>query len=251
MSDINALAARVADENDMGAALELRDRFEPLIDRLAAKYGFGPSYDRDDVRQDAFLALLDAAAEATEKGLDFAGCYRTSIIRYASEGVSKFGLTTPIPAMTLYRVRSALAKFGGVTSLAREWAAHHAPANYRVTPETFDAVCDQLFGAPAEWSAPTARDSADGNLTLSDVTEDPTAHEAIQRIDDRAEVESVLSTLSDTDREIIERSYGLGAYDGPQDSAVIAATVGIHEASVRRTRSRIVKRLAQDFAKSA
>lgn len=249
LSDVNELAARVA-KGDMDAALEIFHRFEPLVERLAAKYGFGPAYDRDDVRQDAFLALLEAAAESVERGLDFAGFYRTAIIRYASEGVSRYGLATPVPAMTLYRVRSALERFDGNVPLAREWAAHHAPANYRVTTETFDAVCDQLFGSTERWNSPASGDSSDGNLSLAETTEDPTAHAAIQRVDDREEVESILSTLSDTDREIIERSYGLGPYDSPQESAIIAATLGIHEASVRRTRSRVIRRLRASFAKA-
>lgn len=251
MSEVNELVARVV-RGDMGAALELFRRFEPLVERLAAKYGFGPAYDRDDVRQDAFLALLEAAADSVERDLDFAGCYRTAIVRYASEGVSRYGLTAPIPAMSLFRVRSALTRFDGNVPLAREWAARHAPANYRVTPETFDSVCELLFGSTEEWSSPTSgRGSDDGALSLAETTEDPTAHAAIQRVDDRETVESILSTLSDTDREIIERSYGLGPYDVPQESAVIAATLGIHEASVRRTRSRVIRRLRENFAKSA
>lgn len=236
------LAYRVVGSNDSEAVVELLDRYEPLVEVLAAKHGVYAAYDRDDARQDCVEVLYEAAQAVVDgTSTSFAQAFASRARNHVAEESSKYrsAAAVSLPRKTSARVLAALRKFDGDAGRARRYLATEAPASERVDPATFDSVWFLLYGKNVRWD-----DTPDGQpgTTFSEITADPRSASTLSTVEDRATVNALLDTLSPRSREIIERLYGLNGAE-PQDAKAVAAAMGLSHAAVRKTHSRALATL--------
>lgn len=246
----DVLAAEVKSGNPV-AALALFDRYAGFVHNLCGKYGNFVAFDREDVSQTVFISLLIAAVDAIESGEDFTRVFHNRAIQDLKDESARQRFPVPLPYHTFVTVYRAVSRFDGDAAAAREWLAEEAPGQ-RVTRETFDAVWLIAFGVHLEWSS-HPNHSNYGAVThatsYAEMVGDPAAHDAFSTIEDRDAVERMLGMLTNVEREVIERTYGLNGHE-PQTSPVIGTVLGMFPDSVRRIHTRVIAKLqihAEDY----
>lgn len=239
---IENLAIRVT-QGDHDAVLELLDQFEPMISKLTYTYGVHPTFDRDDARQECVLALYDAAQEVADGVTDsFTAAFHNRAREILRTRCAEHRCAVRLPLTTFRRINEAVKAHDGDVAAARRWLQHEAPPSQRVTGPTFDAIWFLAFGEVITWFEYTSDDGP--GLMIADVQADPRSPSALSTVEDRLAVEQLLSGLTDRQREMVSRRFGLGDFE-PQEYSVIAAAMGMKEGAVRTAVHRALVHIQQ------
>lgn len=224
---------------DDAAALELYRRYNDLVTRQSSRFGRHTTFDIEDARQTAFISMLTAVAEHEDLPTpeDFTKIFYARIIADLKDEAARQRFQTVIPLRTFRHVFETVQRFNFNFGEARDYLAG-LPRHRSIAKETFDSVWFWAFGTQVEWSSP----APGTGLTADESTVDYGATEAFNAIEDRDAVESLLTMLTDAEREVIERWYGLAEFE-PQVSEVIGTAMGMNAASIRRIHSRVLAKL--------
>lgn len=238
---------------DQLAALKLFLRYEPHIYRLAGRHGNHVAFDRDDVRQECFIQVVQCAVKSVDTDQPFLKTFINSAGNAIAEEAAKYRHPVPIPLRTFRYVHDAVRKLGSPQA-ARYYLSTVATGSERVSAETFDAIWLLAFGVHLEWSDTTNR-AGDSMTSVEASYTDPAAHDAFASIENadyaRYLLDLVEEGLGPQAREVLARTYGLDGFptalwDPKKDafigatSAIVAAEMGIHDVTVRRVRSRAI-----------
>lgn len=213
-----------------GAVLALYDRYEDLVRRQSSRFGQHVTFDIDDARQTAFISMLTAVDESTESTKDFTLLFENRAVADLKDEAARQRFRVVVPLRTFRYVMETAARFNNDFIAARDYLDAQ-PERRRITKDTFDAVFFWAFSIQLEWSSPVTGEPASDFAT-----------DAFIDFEDRDAVESLLATLTDTEREVIERTYGLAEFE-PQTSEVVGQLLGMTPKSIRRIHSRVVAKL--------
>lgn len=220
---------------DHAAVLELFARYEDLVRHQSSRFGRHTTFDIDDARQVAFLALLTAVDEHEDSGKDFTNTFYNRLVADLKDEAARQRFQVVIPLRTFRYVFETAARLNFDFAAARDHL-NAQPGPRRITRDTFDSVWFWAFSTQLEWSTPVSGEPA------HESTVDYRATDAFTDLEDRDAVESLLSTLTSTEREVLERWYGLAEFE-PQVSEVIGTVLGMNAASIRRIHSRVLAKL--------
>lgn len=224
--------AKMVRSGDHAAMLELWSRYADLVRRQSSRFGQHVTFSIDDARQLAFISMITAAGEAESSSKDFANIMYNRVIADLKDEAARQRFQTVVPLRTFRFVAETAREFGGDFAAARNHLdSLRGPR--RITTEVFDSVFYWAFSTQLEWSNPAAENAPEIDYVAGD---------SFQHVEDRDAVEQLLSTLTDTEREVVERLYGLGPYE-VQVSEVVGTVMGMNAASIRRIHSRVLAKL--------
>ncbi|MFE6498144.1 sigma-70 family RNA polymerase sigma factor [Streptomyces sp. NPDC057748] len=231
---------RAAQGGDEASVVAVLDAHAGLIESFidAATSGKSQEADRDDLRQEARIAILTALDDYRT---DSAATLTTFVYRKL-EGVVRSGWVSLRPGLsagtsTEQRVRRALAQAGGDFEQAWEVVNSGKGGKDRMSRDTFLAAYEAL-SAPLPFDAPMGgeqKGDASNALTLADVTADPYASTMTDRVEARMMVEQVFAAVTPRHEFVMRADYGI---DIPlMESAEIADRLGITPSRVRGVRA--------------
>jgi len=221
---------------------ELIDSYLPRIVALSRRFR-GPGVELADLVQEGWLALLEARERfEPARGVPFwayaAPWVHGAVYRLAQD--QRRAVRLPAAAQVelgqLRRAGQQLARTGGgeppVAAMARKAG---------VPPDRAERIL--AAGRPPRSFQETLGPEADGTV-LIDLVPDPGAEEAYDDVVERADapdLEALLVVLSDREREVIARRFGLGRV--PQTLADIGRLMGVTRERVRQIEARALVKL--------
>ncbi|MEV7855156.1 hypothetical protein [Streptomyces sp. NPDC088183] len=231
---------RAAQGGDEGAVVAVLDAHAGLIEAFinATTAGKAAEIDKDDLRQEARIAILTALDDYRT---DSAAKLTTFVYRRLESAVRtgwvalRPGLSTG--TSTEQRVRRAIAKAEGDIELAWVVVNENQPRKALMARETFDAVVLALTPMDSMDARPGGNQNIHGSadLTLADVTADPYTSTMTDQVEARMMVEQVFAAVSPRHELIMRADYGI---DIPvMDPAEIADRLGITPSRVRGVRA--------------
>lgn len=238
LKDLTIDQIHAAQSGDDDAMMVVIDAHEGLIKAFihAATQGAEQPADRDDLRQEARIALLMAV-------MDYRTDSPASLTTFAYqrlEGAVRSAWVAARPGLTAgtsteQRVRRALyAADGDVEQAWVEVNAGRDAVKNRMTRETFDAAYQALSSMKSLDAQVNGGDGRDTKLTLADVVADPYASSMTERVEARMMVEQAFAAVSPRHEFVMRADYGI---DVPvMETAEIADHLGVTPSRVRGVR---------------
>jgi RNA polymerase sigma factor (sigma-70 family) len=235
-------AARGGDES---ARARLVEAFMPLIASTARVYRESPQVERVELLQEGVVGLLRAIERYdAERGVPFWG-YATFWVRQAMQQLVA-ELTRPLVLSDralrhLSHVKEAHRR--AVQESGREPASQELATRAGLSVEQVESVLAADRTARSTDEPVEADDGAVGRF--GDLLVDPLAQDEYERVLDAIEVQellSLLSGLSDRERDVLAARYGLG---GEEESLrEIGERLGVSAERVRQLEHRALGKLA-------
>jgi RNA polymerase primary sigma factor len=217
----------------------------PLVASVARVYRDSPHVDRVELLQEGVVGLLRALERYDPgRGVPFWG-YATFWVRHAMQQLVA-ELTRPAvlsdrALRQLARVKDA--QLSALQETGREPARDELLARTGLTGDQLDSLL-AVEAAPRSIDAPVAaQDDVYG--TFGELLEDPLAEGEYERVLEAIEAEqllSLLSGLSEREREIVRARHGLGGEE--QSLREIGGRLGLSAERVRQLEQRALGKLA-------
>ena len=234
-----------AQTGDSAARARLVDAFMPLISSAARVYRDSPQVERRELLQEGVVGLLRAIERFDpDRGVPFWG-YATFWVRQAMQQlVSELTRPLVLSDRALRRLshlkdahRLALQESG------REPGSAELAARAELSVEQVEDLLAADRTARSTDEPVSTEDGAVGRF--GELLVDPLAHEEYERVLDAVEADALLTLLaglSDRERDVLERRYGL---DGEEQSLrQVGERLGVSAERVRQLESRALGKLA-------
>jgi RNA polymerase primary sigma factor len=234
-----------AQTGDAAARARLVDAFMPLISSAARVYRDSPQVERAELLQEGVVGLLRAIERYDpDRGVPFWG-YATFWVRQAMQQLVA-ELTRPLVLSD--RALRRLSHLKDAHRLAlQESGREPGSAELAARAElSVEQVEDLLAADRTARSTDEPVSTDDGAVgRFGELLADPLAHEEYERVLDAIEVDALLellSGLSDRERDVLERRYGLEGEE--QSLRQVGERLGVSAERVRQLESRALGKLA-------
>ena len=234
-----------AQTGDSAARARLVDAFMPLISSAARVYRDSPQVERRELLQEGVVGLLRAIERFDpDRGVPFWG-YATFWVRQAMQQLVA-ELTRPLVLSD--RALRRLSHLKDAHRLAlqesgREPGSAELAARAELSVEQVEDLLAADRTARSTDEPVSTEDGAVGRF--GELLVDPLAHEEYERVLDAVEADALLTLLaglSDRERDVLERRYGL---DGEEQSLrQVGERLGVSAERVRQLESRALGKLA-------
>lgn len=226
------------------AEAELLERNWRLVTAMARRWG-QPTFPYEDACQEAAISFLTAVRKfdlaRDVKLATYAVTWMRQGLNRATENQSRL-IRVPAHALELQR-KIALAEHKLHNCFGREPSQQELADEVCLDLEVLEALqraVQQPLSLDAPWSG-----GGDDDQSLIElvVTQEPRLEDEVPaRLERAAALDALMVRLTDTERGVLERRFGVPPYDAPQTLAEVARVLGLSREGARQVEVRAKKK---------